>query len=102
MSVHDVLGWAPPLVGGATIGVLYFGGLWATVRRLPSARRPGLLALGSFAARAAVAVAGFVLLLAGDARRAAVALVGFVAVRIVAVRTVAVRRDPTGAATPEG
>jgi F1F0 ATPase subunit 2 len=84
--VTDVLRWTGALVGGALIGLAYFGGLWATVRRLPTAGRPGLLALGSFVARIGLAVAGFAVLLAGDPRRAAVTLVGFLAVRALAVR----------------
>jgi F1F0 ATPase subunit 2 len=86
MTTGDLLAWLVPLAGGAAIGLLYFAGLWATVRRLPSVRRPGLLVFASFVARIAVAVAGFVVLLGGDARRAVVALVGFLAVRTIAVR----------------
>ena len=93
----DALRWAVPLVAGAFIGLLYFGGLWATVRRLPSAGRPALLAFASFALRMSVAVAGFALLLDGDARRAAVALVGFLV-----VRTLAVWRGQVRPGTAEG
>ena len=42
---------------GAVAGTLYFGGLWLTVRRLPTVRRPLLLSLGSLAVRTAVTVA---------------------------------------------
>lgn len=82
----DVLRWGVPLFGGAIIGLLHFGGLWATVRRLPSTRRPALLAFTSLVVRVGVAVTGFVLLMAGDARRLTIALVGFLAVRTLAVR----------------
>ena len=51
----------------------------------------------SFAARIAVAVTGFALLLGHDARRAVVALVG-----LLVVRTVAVRRGHRAAVTSEG
>ena len=82
----EALVWSVPLLGGALLGLLHFGGLWATVRRLPAARRPGLLVAASFVTRVALALAGFVLLTAGDARRAVVALAGFVAVRALVVR----------------
>ena len=36
------------------MGLLFFGGLWLTVRRLPTSDRPMLIMLGSFAARTAV------------------------------------------------
>ena len=40
---------------GIGLGLCYFGGLWLTVRRLPSARSPMPIALASFVARTAVA-----------------------------------------------
>lgn len=36
---------------GILAGGLYFSGLWFTVRQLPTANRPALLLLGSFALR---------------------------------------------------
>lgn len=50
------------LVGGLA-GSLYFGGLWYTVRQLPTATRPALLLLGSFALRLALLL-GVIYLLA--------------------------------------
>jgi F1F0 ATPase subunit 2 len=43
-------------LAGAGVGVVFFAGLWLTVRRLPSARRPGLLSAASAVARIALAV----------------------------------------------
>jgi F1F0 ATPase subunit 2 len=77
-----------PAAGGALIGALYFGGLWATVQRLPHARWPGALTLASFVARTALAALGFVVLLSGEPLRLGVALVTFVAVRALLVRRV--------------
>jgi F1F0 ATPase subunit 2 len=51
------------LVAGAAAGVLYFGGLWWTVRRLPRSRQPHVLAFASFALRL-TAVVGAVVALA--------------------------------------
>ena len=49
-------------VAGLILGSLFYGGLWLTVRRLPTSRHPALLALVSFWSRSAMAVAGLVLL----------------------------------------
>ena len=38
-------------LGGGVMGVVYFGGLWYTVRQLPGTNRPALLLIGSFALR---------------------------------------------------
>jgi F1F0 ATPase subunit 2 len=71
---------------GALLGASYFGGLWATVRRLPRASHPAALVLTSFLGRTVLAALGFALLLAGDPVRLVVGLGGFLAVRIAMVR----------------
>jgi F1F0 ATPase subunit 2 len=86
-------GFLLPAAGGAVLGGLYFGGLWATVRRLPDARWPAALALLSFVARTVLAALGLALLLAGEPARLVVALVAFVAVRTLLVRRVRPRPD---------
>ena len=92
----EVLRWMLPLAGGMTIGLVYFGGLWATVRRLPTSRRPALLTLASFVVRLGLAAAGFALLQNGDPRRLAVALVGLLVVRAIAVRRTRTALTPAG------
>ncbi len=42
---------------GLLLGLLYFGGLWLTVRRLPRSTNPHLLWLGSLALRLALLLA---------------------------------------------
>lgn len=51
------------LVAGVAAGLLYFGGLWWTVRRVVTSPRPHLLTLGSFFVRTAVVI-GVVILIA--------------------------------------
>lgn len=48
VSVTDML---LALGFGIVVGLLYFGGLWATVRALPRSRRPARLAMASLALR---------------------------------------------------
>lgn len=71
---------------GIGLGAFYFGGLWLTVRAFPTARRPALLALGSFAGRMAVTLVGFYLVSGGRWERLLVALTGFLLMRGVLVR----------------
>ena len=58
-----------PLFGtfaaGMTLSSFYFGGLWWTVRRVPTTRRPALWLLASFFLRSLVVLSGF-LLVVGD------------------------------------
>lgn len=79
-----------PLFGafaaGLGLGLIYFGGLWLTVRKLPAARQPGLLAAGSLAGRMAVCLFGFYLVMDGRWERLLSCLAGFVLIRISLVR----------------
>jgi F1F0 ATPase subunit 2 len=70
---------------GVGLGLFYFGGLWLTVRRLPTTRWPALLTLGSLLGRLAPTLVGFYLVMAGRWERLLACLVGFVLVRLVIV-----------------
>lgn len=86
MAVTDVVLLVAVLGAGMVLGVVYFGGLWATIQRLASARRPAVLALASFVLRTVVVVAGLTVLYGGDVRRLAIAGLGLLVVRTVAIR----------------
>lgn len=86
MNASELLRLTLPLGAGVVLGIFYFGGLWLTVRKLPTARRPALLSLSSFFARLAVVLAGFYFVMSGRWERVLVCLVGFLCVRFAAVR----------------
>lgn len=68
---------------GLIAGTVFFGGLWWTVRRLPTARRPLVLYFGSLAVRAAVvALAFFALLSLHDWPQLIAALGAFLVARL--------------------
>jgi F1F0 ATPase subunit 2 len=73
-------------VAGIALGWFYFIGLWWTLKRLPSARRPILLNTVSFLLRLAVVLSVFYLILRGGWQMLAVSMLGFIAVRIILVR----------------
>ncbi len=75
---------AVSLIGGIGLGVLYFGGLWLTVKRLIKSRQPFLEALLSFYLRLAVVIAGLYVLMDDRWERLLIALAGFLVVRITA------------------
>ncbi len=74
------------LVAGTGLGLFYFGGLWLTVRRLPTARRPAFFSLLSFFGRLGVALFGFYLVMGGHWERLLVCLLGFLGARVILVR----------------
>lgn len=51
------------LVAGFLLGVIFFGGLWCTVRNAVAARRPALWFIGSMMLRISIVTWGFYLLL---------------------------------------
>ncbi len=75
---------------GAAVGILagagYFGGLWWTVRRMPSCRHPGRFLFGSFLCR--VLIAGGVLFMVAGRQPLiyAGAALGFIAARMAMTR----------------
>jgi len=73
-------------LAGFGLGLLFFGGLWLTVRALPKSRHPAVLALGSFWGRTAVVVLGFVVVMAGRWENTIVSVGGFLLARIVVSR----------------
>lgn len=74
------------LAAGIGLGIFYFGGLWLTVRRLPTARWPAFLSLSSFFGRLSVVLFGFYLVMGGHWERLLVCLFGFLVVRVILVR----------------
>lgn len=70
---------------GMAFGLLYFGGLWLTVRWLPRTRFPAMLTLSSLLGRMAVTLAGFYVVMAGRSERLLACVAGFVLMRFVVV-----------------
>ena len=74
------------VAAGIGLGLFYFGGLWLTVRQLPTARRPALLSLLSFFGRLGVVLFGFYLVMGSHWERLLVCLLGFLGTRSILVR----------------
>jgi len=79
------LGLVGSLMVGLGLGVVFFGGLWLTLGRLPSARQPALLMLGSLLGRMALVLLGFYAVLrldeTGGLQRVLACLVGLILAR---------------------
>lgn len=82
---EEILGLFICLMMGIGLGVFYFGGLWVTVKILPGAQSPALLALGSFFGRTAVVISGFYLVMDGRWERLVTSVLGFFIVRAASV-----------------
>lgn len=81
-------------LAGGLLGGLYFSGLWYTVRRLPTAARPGLLIIGSFLLRLAPFLAAIYLLAAAHWSNLLGAMAGVLLARTLLIRRWGPDRKP--------
>jgi F1F0 ATPase subunit 2 len=73
-------------LAGTALGAFFFGGLWWTVRKGTSSRRPALWFLASLLVRTGVVMAGFYVMSGGQWRRLVAALAGFLLARAFVTR----------------
>src|SRR5665647_1394287 len=79
--MNEILSLVMALLAGLLLGAIFFGGLWWTVQKGLSSRRPELWFLGSLLLRTSTAVSGFYFVSGGHWGRLLVCLLGFVIVR---------------------
>ena len=73
-------------LAGLVLGGVFFGGLWWTVRRGVTSRRPALLFLGSMVLRTSIVIAGFYVVSDAHWQRLLACLLGFVIARFLVTR----------------
>ncbi len=100
--MRDALTLIPALLAGALLGGIFFGGLWWTIRRGLSSRRPALLFLGSLLLRTAAAVAGFYLVSGGHLPRMLACLLGFLLARFAVTRLASLPQPDAGRSAEGG
>ena len=84
--MNETLTLVLALVTGVLLGVMFFGGLWWTVRKGVSSERPALWFLGSLLLRTIITVTGFYFVARGDWQRLLMCLLGFVIARPIVTR----------------
>jgi F1F0 ATPase subunit 2 len=85
---------------GAMLGVLFFGGLWWTVRKCLASDRAGSWMLGSLLLRMGIALGGFHLVSNGQLKPLLACLAGFFSARLAVTWLTRIR--PTAAAPATG
>jgi F1F0 ATPase subunit 2 len=73
------------MAAGVVLGVIFFGGLWWTVRKGTASPRPAIWFLGSLIVRMSVVIPGFFFVGQGKWQRFVACLVGFVLARIAVI-----------------
>lgn len=84
--MNEALSLTPAMVMGVLLGVIFFGGLWWTVRKGFSSKQPALWFLTSLLLRISIALAGFYFVSGGHWKRLLVCLFGFVLARFIVTR----------------
>ena len=83
MKINEVISLIPALLGGIVLGILFFGGLWYTVRIGLRSKRSGLIFMGSLIIRMAIVLLGFYFVGGNNWQKMLVCLGGFLIARIV-------------------
>lgn len=74
------------VAGGFALGAIYFGGLWLTVRSVPTMRQPALWLMLSFVLRMSVVLTGIYFVMGGRWERLVACMVGFLLARTLLIR----------------
>ena len=83
------------LATGILLGAIFFGGLWWTVQKGVSSKRPALWFFGSLLLRTSIALAGFYFVARGPWENLLVCLLGFVFARVIVTLLTRVAEKPT-------
>ena len=81
--MNETLSLILALVTGVFLGAMFFGGLWWTVQKGVSSKRPALWFFGSLLLRTSIVLAGFYFIAHGHWERLLICLVGFVIARFI-------------------
>jgi F1F0 ATPase subunit 2 len=84
--MNQTLNLALAGVVGLALGVLFFGGLWWTLRKGLESPRPALWLLGSLLARMSLVLVGLYLVSGGHWERLLAGLVGVIGARFLVLR----------------
>ncbi|WAK03929.1 ATP synthase subunit I [Methylobacter sp. YRD-M1] len=79
---------AVAVLWGIGLGLVYFGGLWLTIRRLPAMKHQALWMLGSFLLRNVLVAAGLYAIIAWGWQYVLLCLAGIIGVRFVMIRRI--------------
>lgn len=72
-------------IAGLLIGILFFGGLWLTVRKAVNSKRPALWFISSFFIRVSITLVGFYYLSQGSWKNLLISVSGFILARIIII-----------------
>lgn len=99
--MNEWLTLALAAAAGLLLGAFFFGGLWWTVRKGMSTKRPALLFVSSMLLRTGIVVAGFYVISDGHWQPLLACLAGFVITRFIVTRLAGPRFEQQDARVKE-
>jgi F1F0 ATPase subunit 2 len=84
--MNEFSGRVLALVAGLSLGAIFFGGLWWTVRKGVLSKHPALWFIGSMLLRMGIVLLGFYFVGRGNWQRLVACLLGFIIARFIVVR----------------
>ena len=93
--MNETLSLVLALVTGVLLGAMFFGGLWWTVRKGVSSKRPVLWFFGSLLIRVSIVLGGFYFVTGGHWERLLLCLLGFVIARFIVTRLTGMAKKTT-------
>jgi F1F0 ATPase subunit 2 len=85
MKTNEIINLLPAMFAGIALGIIFFGGLWFTIRKGLDSKRPALIFVGSLILRMGIVLMGFYYVGADSWKKMLACLVGFLIARIVIV-----------------
>lgn len=99
--MNEILKLFSALVAGFLLGAFFFGGLWWTVQKGLSSKRPAFWFLGSMLLRTGTTVAGFYFASGGHWERLLICLLGFFIMRRIIIRLTGLPEEESNQLTKE-
>ena len=92
--MNETLGLTLALLSGVLLGGIFFGGLWLTVQKGLTSKRPALLFFGSLLLRTGVVLAGLYFIGRGNWVRMMICIFGLMMARVVVIRLTRPAKKP--------
>ena len=84
--MNEILSFLATIISGFFLGIIFFGGLWWTVRIGLESKNPATLFIMSFLVRTTSVMAGFYFLIDGHWERLVTSLMGFLIGKIIIIQ----------------
>ena len=79
--MNDILYLVAALISGCVLGLIFFGGLWFTIKKSVNSKMPALWFVLSFMIRLGIVLLGFYFISIGNWQRLLICVLGFIAAR---------------------